>query len=223
MSISRFSLLMAVMAGCGTGVSAEQLLPDHLRQLTDPNAVSQASSVFTQTFMAAGGEPATYLDEATAAAPDLQNALAGAPLPSGRWSPTSASATVAGEAETSSLIEALNALGPIGVSVADYLALAVPGLDTRSAGSSGPTPGEAVKPRSTGWPAPAEGLAPAVSSIQAHTAVAEPTERWALPTAASEEFTRYLLAAAALAILAGAGLRLLVLTRRHAAPWLARR
>lgn len=223
MSISRFSLLMAVMAGCGTGVSAEQLLPDHLRQLTDPNAVSQASSVFTQTFMAAGGEPATYLDEATAAAPDLQNALAGAPLPSGRWSPTSASATVAGEAETSSLIEALSALGPIGVSVADYLALAVPGLDTRSAGSSGPTPGEAVKPRSTGMPAPAEGLAPAVSSIQAHTAVAEPTERWALPTAASEEFTRYLLAAAALAILAGAGLRLLVLTRRHAAPWLARR
>ena len=223
MSISRFGLLMAVMAGCGTGVSAEQLLPDHLRQLTDPNAVSQASSVFTQTFMAAGGEPATYLDEATAAAPDLQNALAGAPLPSGRWSPTSASASVAGEAETYSLIEALNALGPIGVSVADYLALAVPGLDTRSAGSSGPTPGEAVKPRSTGMPAPADGLAPAVSSIQAHTAVAEPTERWALPTAASEEFTRYLLAAAALAILAGAGLRLLVLTRRHAAPWLARR
>lgn len=221
MSLSRFTLLMAVLAGCGTGASAERLLPDYLRQTVEPSPVSQFSAAFGLNASSDDAEPANYLAEATAADNGRANAMAAVPLPSGRWLLSQAPAAADGQVEIQMLIEALNALGPIAVSVADYLAL-LAGPDISSAGSGSPPRVGAAKVHGTSLSSPPPDPAPGFSATPAPTARVEQPGHWALSPAMSERLTRYLVGAAALAILLGAGLRLAVLTRRNAPPALAR-
>ena len=223
MSLSKISLFAALLAGCGTGVSAEELLPAYVRQSADPGPVAQHSLAAGLSARAADVEPADYLAQAAAVAPGWVITLTGVALPSGRWSPSLAPATAAGQEEFYNLIDALNALGPIGVSVADYLALALPGLDSSSRSSSGPPAVDASKARSNWLPARLMDPAPLVRANPSAQAAPERARPWALPAAVSDPLTRYLLAAAALAIIAGAGLRLAVLIRRNASPSLPRR
>lgn len=195
MSLARTSLLAALLAGCVAGVSAEELLPGYVRQSVDQGPVGQLSLGSGLAVRAADVAPAAYL----------------------------AAAAAAGQAELYNLIDALNALGPIGVSVADYLALALPGLDSSSRSSSGPPAVDASKARSNWLPARLMDPAPLVRANPSAQAAPERARPWALPAAVSDPLTRYLLAAAALAIIAGAGLRLAVLIRRNASPSLPRR
>ena len=197
MSLARTSLLAALLAGCVAGVSAEELLPGYVRQSVDQGPVGQLSLGSGLAVRAADVAPAAYL----------------------------AAAAAAGQAELYNLIDALNALGPIGVSVADYLALALPGLDSSSSSrsSSGPPAVDASKARSNWLPARLMDPAPLVRANPSAQAAPERARPWALPAAVSDPLTRYLLAAAALAIIAGAGLRLAVLIRRNASPSLPRR
>ena len=197
MSLARTSLLAALMAGCVAGVSAEELLPGYVRQSVDQGPVAQLSLGSGLAVRAADVAPAAYL----------------------------AAAAAAGQAELYNLIDALNALGPIGVSVADYLALALPGLDSSSSGSSssGPPAVDAGKARSNWLQARLMDPAPVVRPLPSAQAAPERARPWALPAAVGDPLTRYLLAAAALAIIAGAGLRLAVLHRRNASPSLPHR
>lgn len=195
MSLARTSLLAALLAGCVAGVSAEELLPGYVRQSVDQGPVGQLSLGSGLAVRAADVAPAAYL----------------------------AAAAAAGQAELYNLIDALNALGPIGVSVADYLALALPGLDSSSRSSSGAPAVDASKARSNWLPARLMDPAPLVRANPSAQAAPERARPWALPAAVSDPLTRYLLAAAALAIIAGAGLRLAVLIRRNASPSLPRR
>lgn len=196
MSLARTSLLAALLAGCVAGVSAEELLPGYVRQSVDQGPVGQLSLGPGLAVRAADVAPAAYL----------------------------AAAAAAGQAEFYNLIDALNALGPIGVSVADYLALALPGPESsRSSSSSGPPAVDASKARSNWLPARLMDPAPLVRANPSAQAAPERARPWALPAAVSDPLTRYLLAAAALAIIAGAGLRLAVLIRRNASPSLPRR
>ena len=235
MSLSKISLLAALLAGCGTSVSAEELLPAYVRQSADTGPVAQrslaaglsarAADVEPADYLAqaADVEPADYLAQAVAVAPDRVIALTGVALPSGRWSPSLAPAAVAGQEEFYNLIDALNALGPIGVSVADYLALALPGLDNSRDIRSGPPPVDASRARDHWRPAQFVVSVPLATVAPTAKAAPESAKPWALPAALSDQLTRYLMAAAALALLAGAGLRLAALKRRNAAPSLARR
>ena len=246
MSISRVTLWMAVLAACSTGVQAEQMLRDHVQHSADVRQALPISQVFKLTAQPADDEPATYLVQALAAALPRANAMAGTSRPSGRWSATHSADLAPGQAETDTLIEALSALGPFGVSVADYLALNLPGLDSRSTATStaisttsttistttGPsinTTGtrppslEGAKARSAPAAAPAMTLvAHTISVIATPAPAAGPTTPGGLSPALSEALTRYLLAAATLAILAGVGLRWLMSARRKGSPSLAR-
>ena len=235
MSISRVTLWMAVLAACSTGVQAEQMLRDHVQHSADVRQALPISQVFKLTAQPADDEPATYLVQALAAALPRANAMAGTSRPSGRWSATHSADLAPGQAETDTLIEALSALGPFGVSVADYLALNLPGLDSRSTATStttGPsinTTGtrplslEGAKARSAPAAAPAMTLvAHTISVIATPAPAAGPTTPGGLSPALSEALTRYLLAAATLAILAGVGLRWLMSARRNGSPSLAR-
>lgn len=235
MSISRVTLWMAVLAACSTGVQAEQMLRDHVQHSADVRQALPISQVFKLTAQPADDEPATYLVQALAAALPRANAMAGTSRPSGRWSATHSADLAPGQAETDTLIEALSALGPFGVSVADYLALNLPGLDSRSTATStttGPsinTTGtrppslEGAKARSAPAAAPAMTLvAHTISVIATPAPAAGPTTPGGLSPALSEALTRYLLAAATLAILAGVGLRWLMSARRNGLPSLAR-
>ena len=118
------------------------------------------------------------------------------------------------------------ALGPLGVSVADYLALSLPGLEIRSSSASTasnrPPPTEGARARNAALAAPAMSLAPRLSWIAAPAPAAGPAMRRSPLPALPEALTRYLLAAAALAILAGAGLRWLMSSRHNGSPSLAR-
>ena len=234
MSISRVTLWMAVLAACSTGVQAEQMLRDHVQHSADVRQALPISQVFKLTAQPADDEPATYLVQALAAALPRANAMAGTSRPSGRWSATHSADLAPGQAETDTLIEALSALGPFGVSVADYLALNLPGLDSRSTATStttGPsinTTGtrppslEGAKARSAPAAAPAMTLvAHTISVIATPAPAAGPTTPGGLSPALSEALTRYLLAAATLAILAGVGLRWLMSARRKGSPSLA--
>ena len=223
MSLSKISLFAALLAGCGTGVSAEELLPAYVRQSADPGPVAQHSLAAGLSARAADVEPADYLAQAAAVAPGWVITLTEVALPSGRWSPSLAPATAAGQEEFYNLIDALNALGPIGVSVADYLALARPGLDNSRDTRSGPPAGDASKARDHWRPAQFVVSVPLATVVPTAKATPERAKPWALPAALSDQLTRYLMAAAALALLAGAGLRLAALKRRNAAPSLARR
>lgn len=222
MSISRVTLWMAVLAACSTGVQAEQVLRDPMHHHADRRLVLPINLAFGLTARAADDEPATFLAQALAAAPPREGAWAGTSLPSGRWSAAHAADLAVGQAETNALIEALSALGPLGVSVADYLALTLPGLDNPSSTSKRPPPVEGAKPRSAPVAAPATPLAPRISVIAAPAPAAGPAALRSLSPALTEALTRYLLAAAALAILAGTGLRWLVSARRNGSPSLAR-
>ena len=115
------------------------------------------------------------------------------------------------------------ARGPIGVSVADYLALALPSLDNNRDNRSGPPAGDASKARGHWRPAQFVVSVPLATVVPTAKAAPERAKPWALPAALSDQLTRYLMAAAALALIDGAGLRLAVLTRRNGAPSLARR
>ena len=223
MSSSKISLLAALLASSGASVWAEELLPAYVRQSADTGPVAQRSLAAGLPARAADVEPADYLAQATAVTPGRAITLTGVALPSGRWAPGLASAAAAGQAEFYNLIDALNALGPIGVSVADYLALALPGLESNRDARSGPPAGDASKARSHWRPAQAVDSVPLATVVPTAKAAPERARPWALPAALSDQLTRYLLAAAALALLAGAGLRLAVLTRRNASPSLARR
>ena len=224
MSTSKKSLLAAVLVVCGTGVSAEELLPGFVRQTADTGPVSQVSLAAGLMVSVSDVEPAAYLAEAAAAAPGRAHAPTGVPLPSGRWSPTlaPAAAATAEQVDLYELIDTLNALGPIGVSVADYLALALPKLDTSPNVGSSPPPAHASKAGSYGLTKLQADSAPSVWAVPAARASKERAKSWALPPEVSELLTRVLVGAAALAILAGAGLRLAVMTRRRTRRSLAR-
>lgn len=222
MSLTRITLLMALLAGCGSGASAEQLLPHYLRQSLAPTAVSLTGTAFDLGASSGDAEPVNYLAEATAAAPGRAGALAGATVPSGRWALALAPDAADGQVAMRALVEALNALGPIGVSMADYLALTLAGPDISSAGSGNPPRVDAVKAPGTSLPPSLTVQAPLSRPTPAPTASAEQAGLWALSSAMSERLTRYLVGAAALAILVGAGLRLVMQARRNATPSLAR-
>ena len=228
MTHSRFSLLaavlavLAVLAVCGPAAWAEELLPGHERQTVDRRLVPPFGKTPGLTEGIAQVEPVAYLARAAAAAPGRANALAGGRMATGQWSPDPASAAAAEQAERDALIETLNSLGPIGVSVADYLALARPDLDTRSDASGGPAPANASQVRSDPQTAFLTASTPSARSVPTAGAAAEPTTSWSLPRDVSDPLTRYLLGGAALAIVTGAVLRLAVLTRRSTPRSLAR-
>ena len=229
MSITKIILLAGALSTWGCDARAERLWPDHLRLAIDDGASAQAGAATGLTAHTSDLQ-ADYLAGMTAGTAAPAGPATGLPRAAGRWSAVAAEpgeregdgkgdgdAASAGE-----LIQALNALGPAGVSTADYLSLAPPGL------FNGPAPGrggESDTGRASGSAAtgpPLMNFLPIDSAPAAAGPRAEQPPQWALPSDLSEPLTRYLFLAAVVALVAGAGLRHAYLTRRHGAHSLMR-
>lgn len=220
MSIQKVCWLAVIAAAWGPGAWAEDLLPDHVVQAIDTGPPAHASTARWWSVLAAHQEPIAYLAEAGAGPSSRARLDAPAARP---VNPPPANDPVAPVADTDApalLIEALAALGPMGVSISDYLAVALPGLPGQAAGSA-----EGSAGRTRGAVA-TQGPVMNFLPTDAGNATPRPSTQagsfWALPAGLTERLTRYLFLAAAAALGAGALLRVVQWTRRITEQPLAR-
>lgn len=227
MSITKIGLMTLATAVWCPGAAAESLLPDHLVRAIEAGPQAHAGSARWLTAQVADRDPIAYLSEAVAGARERTASAGSTPRPPKHRPAADAPAQGAtpDEVAPAALIEALDALGPLALSMSDHLSLALPGLAAGMAESLAATPQNAGKPMGSlaaGQTAmnfvPVDS-ASAESSRQPGVAV---SGRWTLPTAWPEQLTRYLFLAAVTALLAGASLRLTRWTRRSAHSSLTR-
>lgn len=212
MSISRTTVLLAMAAGWGQPATAEALWPDYLRRPADSVGLLRAGAGSWLMPGPADKERGFFLHDIAANGQGRPAEPMGSPGLSGRWAPGAAQPSSLQADEPGDLIEGLNAIGPIRVSVDDYLALAV----TAKPSASGVALPALDASRARGIDGGLQTVmdyAPSVDKPSAPTAASERRRRWALPTLPATQ-AGYLVMAVALTIVAAAGLRLARLTRR---------